>query len=66
MFKNERFQLLMKHPVYGMPCYIFSICAIIILAAAYLKILPGGMIGASSLLLVIGVILGEIGDRIPI
>lgn len=66
MFKNKNFEKLVNHSVYGMPCYIFCICAIIILTSAYLKILPGGMIGAASLLLVIGVILGEIGDRIPI
>ncbi|NIZ19170.1 2-hydroxycarboxylate transporter family protein [Entomospira culicis] len=52
--------------IYGMPAPYFLVIAAIVLGSAYSGILPMGLIGGTAFLLVVGIILGEIGERIPI
>jgi Na+/citrate or Na+/malate symporter len=52
--------------LYGIPWYFFTIFAVVVLAAVFLGKLPKGMIGAFPLMIVIGVVLGLIGDKLPI
>ncbi len=54
------------YKLYDMPWYIFAAFAAIVMVAAYMERLPGGMIGAYAFCWVVGVILMEIGDRTPI
>ena len=50
----------------GLDIKVFSLFALIVLALTYFGKLPTGMAGAVPLLLVVGAILGAIGDRLPI
>ncbi|MDA6816047.1 2-hydroxycarboxylate transporter family protein, partial [Escherichia coli] len=40
--------------------------AIIVLACAYFNIIPNQMIGAVAVLFAFGILIGEIGERLPI
>ena len=51
---------------YGMPRPIYAFCAIIVLACAYFNIIPNQMIGAVAVLFAFGILIGEIGERLPI
>jgi Na+/citrate or Na+/malate symporter len=71
-------QKLADYKLYGMPWYYFAIFAVIVLAVTYLPIgikpenvmkstnLPAGMVGMFALMIVLGTIFNEIGDRTPI
>ena len=61
-------QTLRKDPfkLFDLPWYIFAIFAVVVLAAAYLGVLPQGMAGCFAFMIVLGTILNEIGDRTPI
>ncbi|MDI6600572.1 MAG: 2-hydroxycarboxylate transporter family protein [Thermoanaerobacteraceae bacterium] len=50
----------------GFPLSIFVVLAIIIFASVYMGLLPSNMIGAFGFMIVIGAILQEIGNRLPI
>jgi len=52
--------------LYGMPWQVFAIFSAVVLVAVYLEKLPKGMIGAFPIMIVIGTILNEIGERVPI
>lgn len=60
MEKKEGFTL------FGMPFPYFAITSVVVLAASYLGYLPKGMVGAFPIIIILGVILNYIGDRIPI
>ncbi|MDR0548987.1 MAG: 2-hydroxycarboxylate transporter family protein [Deltaproteobacteria bacterium] len=51
--------------IYGASWYYFVIFGLVVVIATYLNKLPGGMIGAFPLMIVIGAVLGLIGDRTP-
>lgn len=51
---------------YGMPLPIYAFFAIIVLACAYFNIIPNQMIGAIAVLFAFGILIGEIGERLPI
>lgn len=51
---------------YGMPLPIYAFFAIIVLACAYFNITPNQMIGAVAVLFAFGILIGEIGERLPI
>lgn len=51
---------------YGMPLPIYAFSAIIVLACAYFNIIPNQMIGAVAVLFAFGILIGEIGERLPI
>lgn len=54
------------YKLFGMPAYLFGGLALIGCIANAANIIPGSMIGSLGLMFIIGVILGEIGDRLPI
>lgn len=51
---------------YGLPIYIVAALIAIVLLATYTGALPTNIVGAFALMMSIGVIFKEIGDRIPI
>lgn len=55
-----------KHLISGFKIQYFIVISFIILYAAYLDLLPKGMIGALSFMLVLGFLFEFIGDRTPI
>ncbi|MCS7232761.1 MAG: 2-hydroxycarboxylate transporter family protein [Synergistetes bacterium] len=50
----------------GFPPIVFLIFALIVFLSLYLKILPSNMVGAFAVMIVVGAIFGELGDRLPI
>jgi Na+/citrate or Na+/malate symporter len=52
--------------LYGIPWYFFTVFAVVVLAAVFLDKLPKGMVGAFPLMIVIGAVLGLLGDKLPI
>ncbi|MGN0403701.1 MAG: 2-hydroxycarboxylate transporter family protein [Bariatricus sp.] len=52
--------------VYGIEFPVFVFFAAVIFAAVCFGIVPNQMIGAIAILFTMGIVLGEIGDRIPI
>lgn len=54
------------YKIMGLPIMTFGIIAAVILAAAFVGALPGGMIGAFALMMVMGAIFNEIGNKTPI
>ena len=52
--------------LYGMPWQVFAIFSAVVIAAVYMGKLPAGMIGALPIMIVIGVVFNEIGERVPI
>jgi Na+/citrate or Na+/malate symporter len=51
--------------IYGIPWYFFAVFSVVVLLAVYLGKLPKGMIGAFPLMIVLGAVLGMIGDNTP-
>ena len=54
------------YQLFNLPWYYFAIFAVVVLAAAYLGVLPTGMAGCFAFMIVLGTILNEIGDHTPI
>jgi len=54
------------YKIMGISLPMFAILTIITLSAVYLGVLPKGMVGALPLMIVMGAILNELGDRLPI
>jgi len=54
------------YELYGLPWYIFGILAVIVGISTVLGTLPEGMIGAFSLMIVLGTIFNEVGNNLPI
>jgi len=52
--------------LYGMPWQVFAIFSAVVIAAVYMGKLPAGMIGAFPIMIIIGVVFNEIGERVPI
>lgn len=52
--------------LYGLPLPLFLIFGVAVITASLLNVLPGDIVGALGITLVLGAIFGEIGDRIPI
>ena len=68
MAKQNANQTAAKQPLkfFNLPWQIFVIIAVIVLAATYLGVLPTGMTGCFVFMIVLGTILGWIGDHTPI
>ena len=52
--------------LYGVDLPVFVFFAVIVLVSAYLEIIPNQLIGAVACMFTIGILLGELGERIPI
>lgn len=59
---------LKKEPMklFNLPWYLFAIFAVIVVVAAYMGVLPVGMAGCFAFMIVLGAVLGKIGDNTPI
>ncbi|UTC62270.1 2-hydroxycarboxylate transporter family protein [Treponema sp. OMZ 787] len=55
-----------KYEILGMPLILFGIIAAVVIAATWWNKLPGGMIGALLLMMVLGEVLNIVGDNAPI
>ncbi|MDR2455598.1 MAG: 2-hydroxycarboxylate transporter family protein [Deltaproteobacteria bacterium] len=51
--------------IYGVPWTFFVVFAAVVVAAAFLGKLPGGMIGAFPLMIVLGVFFNLVGEKTP-
>lgn len=52
--------------IMGLSVPVFMLVSLVVIAATYLEVLPKGMLGAFPLMIVMGELLGEAGDRTPI
>ncbi|ARS53321.1 2-hydroxycarboxylate transporter family protein [Kushneria konosiri] len=52
--------------IFGLPLPLFGIALVVLIAAMMLDALPTGMIGALAAMMILGELLGFIGDRMPI
>lgn len=52
--------------LYGVDLPVFLFFAAVVLISAYLEIIPNQLIGAVACMFTIGILLGELGERIPI
>lgn len=55
-----------NYKVYGIELPIFVFFVAVILASVCLDVLPVEMIGAIAIMFLLGIVLGEVGERIPI
>lgn len=55
-----------KYRVYGIELPVFLFFSVVILASVFLNVLPVEMIGAIAIMFFLGIVLGEIGERIPV
>ncbi|TCO68990.1 2-hydroxycarboxylate transporter family protein [Marinisporobacter balticus] len=58
--ENKGFQIM------GISLPVFSVLTVVILVATFMGALPKGMIGAFPLMMIVGAILNEVGNRLPI
>ena len=61
-------QTLEKKPyqLFNLPWYLFAICAVVVVVAAYIGVLPKGMAGCFAFMIVLGTVFNEIGNHTPI
>ena len=52
--------------LYGVDLPVFVFFAVVVLVSAYQEIIPNQLIGAVACMFTIGILLGELGERIPI
>lgn len=52
--------------MYGMEWYLFAFFAVVVLVSAFMGIIPNQLIGAVAVMFTLGIILGEVGERIPV
>lgn len=52
--------------IYGMEWYIFAFFAVAVLVSIGFGIVPNQLVGAVAVMFTLGIILGELGERIPI
>ena len=57
---------ILGYKLFGIPAYIFVFILAVTEAANLLGVVPQSMTGSIGVMFVIGVVLGEIGDRLPI
>lgn len=52
--------------IIGLSLPVFTLIAIVVLTAAYMGVLPKGLVGAIPIMMVIGAIFNELGNRTPV
>ncbi|QXM06544.1 2-hydroxycarboxylate transporter family protein [Crassaminicella indica] len=58
--ENKGFQIM------GISLQMFAVLTVVVLGATYMGVLPKGMIGAFPLMMIVGAVLNEVGNRLPI
>lgn len=51
--------------LFNLPWYYFAVCSVVVIVAAMMGVLPGGMAGGFAFMIVFGTIFNEIGERTP-
>lgn len=64
--KVEKKRGLMSIKLYGLPLPIYLFFGLAVTACAFLEIIPVELLGGVAVLFTMGILLGELGDRIPI
>lgn len=64
--QNTASSSILDYKIMGLPLGLFTILTVVVMSATYLGALPGGMVGAFPIMMILGAILNEIGDRAPI
>ncbi|GAU76595.1 2-hydroxycarboxylate transporter family protein [Fusibacter sp. 3D3] len=54
------------YKIMGIPVVLFTVISAVVLGASFMDVLPQGMIGAFPIMMIMGAILNEIGNRMPI
>lgn len=57
---------ILDYKIMGLPLGLFIILTAVVMSATYLGALPGGMVGAFPIMMILGAIFNEIGDNTPI
>ncbi|MEZ0575534.1 2-hydroxycarboxylate transporter family protein [Halodesulfovibrio aestuarii] len=57
---------ILDYKIMGLPLGLFTILTVVVMSATYLGALPGGMVGAFPIMMILGAILNEIGEHAPI
>lgn len=52
--------------IMGLPLSLFGILSLVVAVTTYLGVLPKGMVGAFPLMILLGAIFNELGERLPI
>ncbi len=60
------FQKIWSWEIGVIPLPLYTVLAVIIILAAYYNELPANMLGGFAIIMILGVFLGDIGQRIPI
>lgn len=55
-----------EYRIMGLSVPVFLLLSVVVLIATYLEVLPKGMVGAFPLMIIVGALLGEIGNHLPI
>ncbi|WP_032123418.1 2-hydroxycarboxylate transporter family protein [Clostridium amazonitimonense] len=64
--KAESIQSKPSYKIMGLSLPMFAILVAVVVLGTYMGVLPKGMIGAFALMMIVGAILGEIGNHMPI
>ncbi len=64
--KSNSLHALHRFSIAHLPLPLFALLALIVFGATYLNVLPAGMTGALALMIVLGALLNETGNRLPI
>lgn len=54
------------YKVFTIPLYLFLILGGLVIIANELNVIPSSMVGSIGVMFIIGIVMGEIGDRLPI
>ena len=68
---EKLFQALDGHSFWGyklfaIPMYLFLLLAFTVITANQLDIIPSSMVGSIGAMFIIGIVMGELGDRLPV
>ena len=64
--ESKKLQSMNSFRVYGLPLPLFLITAVITITASLVGALPDNLAGGFAIMFTLGIIFGEVGDRIPI
>ena len=68
---EKLFQALDGHSFWGyklfaIPMYLFLLLAFTVITANQLDLIPSSMVGSIGAMFIIGIVMGELGDRLPV
>lgn len=57
---------LFGYKIFAIPAYLFTLILAIVVACNFMGIIPTSMIGSLGAMFMIGIVFGEVGDRLPL